>query len=385
MNAADVPFYESPYDVYKVARPLMNLPNLTYPNGDVSEDLVNSLENNIQEIATMEAVRCYLFALYRYSWDLDPIGSGTDPVSYFLRTGKRGYCMHFASANCLILRNFSVPARYVSGYMLKPSMFHKTSDGSYEAEVIGKYAHAWVEIYLDYVGWVPFEVTPGYDSQSTEIPAQEEAEKVKKKNQTPTPAPAGTPTPSPTPVPESTSPPQESESPTPAPSDVPNTPSPKNRDPTPSPKPGSEIKIPFGGDSGDAEPMTEEQRHFAGRVFAGILIVVLLILLTIAHIKEGNRLKNAIREKCYLLAVKIMNERVYDFVRVRSRRAPVTDKAYEERLIELLGPDMQPQIKEFMRIVKAATFSDGDITSQECAFVWRIYKQTRSGKPNNNR
>ena len=69
--------------------------------------------------------------------------------------------MHFASAGALILQSLGVPARYASGYVVEPSAFHKEKKG-YQADVPDYNAHAWVEIYLENIGWVPVEMTPGY-------------------------------------------------------------------------------------------------------------------------------------------------------------------------------------------------------------------------------
>ncbi len=78
---------------------------------------------------------------------------GTDPVSYFLNDGRRGYCMHFASAATLMLRALGVPARYVQGYTVQ------TQPGQ-EVRVPDYAAHAWVEVYVDGYGWYPVEATP---------------------------------------------------------------------------------------------------------------------------------------------------------------------------------------------------------------------------------
>ena len=40
-----------------------------------------------------------------------------DFAVYFLTEGKRGWCMHFATAAACMLRALDVPARYVSGYV----------------------------------------------------------------------------------------------------------------------------------------------------------------------------------------------------------------------------------------------------------------------------
>ena len=95
-----------------------------------------------------------------------------DFVSYFLTTSHVGYSVHYATAATLMLRYYGVPARYVEGYVLD-TQAEKADYESAEArgESVpedGTYqltegdAHAWVEYYLDGVGWVPFDPTPGY-------------------------------------------------------------------------------------------------------------------------------------------------------------------------------------------------------------------------------
>ena len=71
--------------------------------------------------------------------------------------------MHYASAAVMILREMGVPARYASGYVVPRNSFEE--DGtSYAAEVLDNQAHAWAEVYLDSIGWVPVEVTAGYST-----------------------------------------------------------------------------------------------------------------------------------------------------------------------------------------------------------------------------
>ena len=96
-----------------------------------------------------------------YSLELPELPKGRDAVEFFLGTSRRGYCMHYASASTLILRELGVPARYVSGYVVGNYKKNDVS-GMYEATVLDSYAHAWVEIYLEGIGWIPVEVTNGY-------------------------------------------------------------------------------------------------------------------------------------------------------------------------------------------------------------------------------
>ena len=81
---------------------------------------------------------------------------GEDFVEYFLTESHRGYCRHFASAVCLLLRASGVPARYVEGYVASP--WGETDEEGWMV-LRDSDAHAWVEIYVSGVGWIPVEAT----------------------------------------------------------------------------------------------------------------------------------------------------------------------------------------------------------------------------------
>lgn len=82
---------------------------------------------------------------------------GNDYVEYFLYENRQGVCTQFASAAVLMFRTFGIPARYVEGYLTNSL----TAAGGAN-EIYDRSAHAWVEIYLNGVGWIPVEVTPGF-------------------------------------------------------------------------------------------------------------------------------------------------------------------------------------------------------------------------------
>lgn len=86
---------------------------------------------------------------------------GKDFVEHFLFETREGYCAHFASAAVLMLRYLGVPARYATGYSLSAGAFTKDGDGNYTAVATDMQAHAWAEVYLDGIGWIPMEMTPG--------------------------------------------------------------------------------------------------------------------------------------------------------------------------------------------------------------------------------
>ena len=96
------------------------------------------------------------------SYTLSPgkLPRGKDFVEYFLFENKKGYCSHYASAACVLLRMWQVPARYVEGYLAK-------GYGTNEVNVKDSNAHAWVEVYIDGIGWRIVDVTPGYDDEDS--------------------------------------------------------------------------------------------------------------------------------------------------------------------------------------------------------------------------
>lgn len=102
-----------------------------------------------------------LAARTEYSRNLKRVPRGTDVVENFLFDSKEGFCIHYASAGTLLLRQLGVPARYVSGYAIDPSDFTENPDGSYTAVVKDEKGHAWAEVYENEQGWIPVELTKG--------------------------------------------------------------------------------------------------------------------------------------------------------------------------------------------------------------------------------
>lgn len=102
----------------------------------------------------------YLRSNYTYSLDTD--NSGDNPLNSFLNETKSGHCAMYASAMTLVLRDMGIPARYCAGFVVKPN-------GGEPTILRSKNFHAWVEVYLDELGWVTFD--PTSSSQTGETPA----------------------------------------------------------------------------------------------------------------------------------------------------------------------------------------------------------------------
>ena len=98
------------------------------------------------------AIQNYLAQNYRYTLDGRYPEQGQDFVSWFLLEEKQGYCSYFATAMTVLCRVAGVPARYVEGYYVQ-------AQPGGETLITGKNAHAWVEVYLNGLGWTAFDPT----------------------------------------------------------------------------------------------------------------------------------------------------------------------------------------------------------------------------------
>lgn len=111
-----------------------------------------------------------------FTYDLSfRAGSGTDAIRSFL-TGRRGYCEQFAGTFAAFARAVGLPARVAVGF----TAGERVATNTYQ--VYGRHAHAWPEVYLAGVGWVPFEPTPSRGAPGAEgwtgVPAQQDGEVV---------------------------------------------------------------------------------------------------------------------------------------------------------------------------------------------------------------
>ena len=129
-------------------------------------DHANSLSDLIaargwQELSTAEAIPAVVTYL-QTNYSLDPDAPATqtgDEVMYFLMQSCKGSHRHFAAAATLIYRMLGIPARYTVGYLAE------TVAGQ-EIFVRGTDAYAWVEVYIEGIGWVAVDVA----ENASEIP-----------------------------------------------------------------------------------------------------------------------------------------------------------------------------------------------------------------------
>ena len=129
---------------------------LHVPTSTYQEMLQIADENNLDPSSPtfISDVQTYIQNAASYSLNFEPFPAGVDMAIHFLTVSKEGICQHYATAATLMYRSLGIPARYVTGYL-------GVGEANQWNTVTGEYAHAWVEVYIDGMGWVPVEVTGG--------------------------------------------------------------------------------------------------------------------------------------------------------------------------------------------------------------------------------
>ncbi len=149
---------------------------------ELREHYSNIFENSNSQYVALSKIQVALAEDAKYSLSPGKTPKNRDFVNFFLLENNEGYCTHFASAGAVLSRMAGIPTRYVTGYVVPKSEFNSsntTEDSTYKINVKDRYAHAWVEVYLDGTGWVPYEFTPGY--ADGEVPEEEKKETKKPK------------------------------------------------------------------------------------------------------------------------------------------------------------------------------------------------------------
>lgn len=156
---------------------------LTVPDTEamrrVREAYSSQLENSIDtsssyadraDMVLREVADLYNAITETCTYTLRPgaVPEGRELVEYFLLESRKGYCSYFATAGVMLCRMAGIPARYVEGVAVpRGELAQGTAvemGGTtlkYQRTVDDSHAHAWAEIYLDGIGWIPYDFTPG--------------------------------------------------------------------------------------------------------------------------------------------------------------------------------------------------------------------------------
>lgn len=105
------------------------------------------LNNNASDEARVAALLSY-YQQQSFSYTLNPEVMERNDIDDFLFNKKSGFCAHYASSFVFVMRSMGIPARVVAGYQggeVNKETGHIT---------VRQYdAHAWVEVWLNGIGW----------------------------------------------------------------------------------------------------------------------------------------------------------------------------------------------------------------------------------------
>lgn len=134
--------------------------DLALPDGldprieQLAESVTSNTENHWQAALALEE---HLRTEYDYSLESVFESQNQTPLPRFLFEDREGHCEFFASALAVMLRTQDIPARLVTGFSATD---RNPLTGYYEIRALD--GHAWVEAWIDGVGWVLLEPTAFY-------------------------------------------------------------------------------------------------------------------------------------------------------------------------------------------------------------------------------
>ncbi len=109
---------------------------------------------------TAVTIRKKLEILVSYEKNMRDIPAEQEPVKWFLTQTGKGNEALYATAATFAFRSYGIPARYVEGYLYRGNQNRDTIGQKYI--LTDEQAHAWTEVYMDGIGWIPIDTTPGY-------------------------------------------------------------------------------------------------------------------------------------------------------------------------------------------------------------------------------
>lgn len=337
-------------------------------------------ENDANRVAAAKLVQQFLTSkAFKYSKN-PPSTGGKDVVENFLSNSREGFCVHFASAGTMILRQMGVPCRYVSGYCAKGDSFKSGENDGDICEVKDSQSHAWVEIYLDDFGWIPVEMTPGYYENVTGVNQFDYIGVNGKKTNT------GAAYHDDTEQMNDTAADEDKPDEAAVNEDAENTDA-ENADTAKDDTSSDGSENAYGSQSG-ADKRTDNQSsktglHVPPAILKTVLCVIFLTALTatIVYIKKRRnilweaRLAQRVKKGRYSRAAIMINNRIYRALGHPSKNR--TDELYLANLKEkYCGPDYCGiHWDEYMRIIQKAVYSSEGITGDECFMVMETWRR----------
>jgi transglutaminase-like putative cysteine protease/predicted glutamine amidotransferase len=108
-------------------------------------------------MAILDDINKTIFYEYKYV-----SGSTTfNTTAYDVYVTRQGVCQDFSNLFICLARLLGIPARYRSGYIF--------NGGQYENTAMSDATHAWVEVYIPWIGWIGYDPTNGCEVNSDHI------------------------------------------------------------------------------------------------------------------------------------------------------------------------------------------------------------------------
>ena len=122
---------------------------------DYAVSFVKRNDSNI--MAILEDINKTIFYEYRY------VSGSTNfsTTAYDVYVSRQGVCQDFSNLFICLARLLGIPARYRSGYIF--------NGGGYENTNMSDATHAWVEVYIPWIGWIGYDPTNGCEVNSDHI------------------------------------------------------------------------------------------------------------------------------------------------------------------------------------------------------------------------
>lgn len=134
-----------------------NVYQLLAENGLSGSSGVSTTQAKSEILAALSRLMEYKETVSTYPGDGDFIASVLDD-------SPEGYSVHYATLAAMMLRTYGIPSRYCEGYLVSKTQAAEVEDGETK-NLTQRNAHAWVEYYLQGIGWQVFDPTPGHEKE----------------------------------------------------------------------------------------------------------------------------------------------------------------------------------------------------------------------------
>ncbi len=122
---------------------------------DYMRRIINEQGFHGNDMETILRVAAYIQGSAKYNLNFDPALEQEDDIAVaFLDKYKEGVCRHYATSATALYRAMGIPARYTVGFAVYAPAGESTP-------ITPKTRHAWVEVYIDGMGWMMVDVTGG--------------------------------------------------------------------------------------------------------------------------------------------------------------------------------------------------------------------------------